>query len=302
MASGRNVEAVDEATDRRRMSPTGRRRRKWQSVMGFGSTVLATLVTLGALVFILGYLVIHGAGAINWDFLTKEPAAVGEAGGGIAPSLLGTGILVAISSLIGVPFGVAVGIYLSELAGDTRFAHFARMAINTFIGVPSIIAGIFVYFILVKPSNSFSAVAGGAALGIIMIPIMARTAEDVLHMVPDTIREAGLALGIPRRRVTMRLVLPAARAGIITGGVLAVARVAGETAPLILTALGSEYFPTSLFQPIDEVTLRILKYARGPYDVWHEQAYGAALLLVMGVAIGSLLLRLSTRGYDLRGQ
>ena len=170
-----------------------------------------------------------------------------------------------------------------------------RIAINTFIGVPSIVIGIFVYFVLVKPTNTFSAVAGGLALGIIMIPIMARTTEDVLRLVPKSIREAGLALGASQWRVTFDLVLPAARAGVITGGMLAVARVAGETAPLILTALGNEYYPTGLFQPIDEITLRILKYARGPYDVWHQQAYGAALILVFGVAIGSLLLRLSTR-------
>jgi phosphate transport system permease protein len=277
-------------------------RSKWTGILGFGFAVVATLLSLGALFSILGYLVIHGIGALNWNFLVKEPAAVGEAGGGIAPSLLGTGILVAISMVVGVPLGVGVGIYLSEVAGDTRFARVTRVAINTFIGVPSIIIGIFVYFILVKPTNTFSAVAGGLALGIIMIPIMARTTEDVLRLVPKSIREAGLALGAPKWRVTFDLVLPAARAGVITGGVLAIARVAGETAPLILTALGNEYYPSGLFKPIDEITLRILKYARGPYDVWHQQAYGAALLLVFGVAIGSLLLRLSTRDYNAPGR
>lgn len=270
-------------------------RRRWRGFVGFSTTVLATLISLGALFSILGYLIVHGIGAINWNFLVKEPAAVGEPGGGIAPSLLGTAVLVAISSVIGVPLGVGTGIYLSELAGDTRFARFARLAINTFIGVPSIIIGIFVYFILVKPTSTFSAVAGGLALGIIMIPIMARTTEDVLHLVPRSIRDAGYALGASQWRVTFDIVLPAARAGVITGGVLAVARVAGETAPLILTALGNEYYPSGLFKPIDEITLRILKYARGPYDVWHQQAYGAALLLVIGVAIGSLLLRVTTR-------
>lgn len=269
--------------------------RQWRGTVGFAFTGVATLLCLGALFSILGYLVIHGIGAINWNFIVKEPAAVGEEGGGIAPSLLGTGILVAISMIIGVPLGVGVGIYLSEIAGDTPFARITRVAINTFIGVPSIVVGIFVYFILVKPTNTFSAVAGGLALGIIMIPIMARTTEDVLRLVPNSIREGGLALGSPKWRVTFGLVLPAARAGVITGGVLAVARVAGETAPLILTALGNEYYPSGLFKPIDEITLRILKYARGPYDVWHQQAYGAALILVLGVAIGSLLLRLTTR-------
>ena len=271
-------------------------RRKWRGIVGFGLTAVATLLTLGALVSILGYLVYHGIGAINWNFFVKEPAAVGESGGGIAPSLMGTAILVTISMIIGVPLGVGVGIYLSEIAGDTRFARITRIAINTFIGVPSIVIGIFVYFVLVKPTNTFSAIAGGLALGIIMIPIMARTAEDVLRLVPNSIREAGLGLGLSQWRVTLRVVLPTARAGIITGGILAVARVAGETAPLILTALGNEYYPSGLFHPIDEITLRILKYARGPYDVWHQQAYGAALILVFGVAIGSLLLRLTTRG------
>lgn len=269
--------------------------RQWRGTLGFAFTGVATLLCLGALFSILGYLVIHGIGAINWSFLVKEPAAVGEVGGGIAPSLLGTLILVAISMIVGVPLGVGVGIYLSEIAGDTPFARITRVAINTFIGVPSIVVGIFVYFILVKPTNTFSAVAGGLALGIIMIPIMARTTEDVLRLVPNSIREGGLALGAPKWRVTFGLVLPAARAGVITGGVLAVARVAGETAPLILTALGNEYYPSGLFKPIDEITLRILKYARGPYDVWHQQAYGAALILVLGVAIGSLLLRITTR-------
>jgi len=277
-------------------------RRKLKGVVGFGITAVATLLSLGALFSILGYLIIHGIGAFSWNFLVKEPAAVGEAGGGIAPSLLGTVILVGIATLVGAPLGVGVGIYLSELAGDSRFAGFARLAINTFIGVPSIVTGIFVYFVIVKPTNTFSAVAGGLALGIIMIPIMARTTEDVLHLVPNSIREAGYALGASQWRVTLDIVLPAARGGVITGGVLAVARVAGETAPLILTALGNEYYPSGLFKPIDEITLRILKYARGPYDVWHQQAYGAALLLVVGVAIGSLLLRLTTRDYSARGR
>lgn len=276
------------------------RRWDWTGWLGYTVSILATLFSLGMLFSILGYLIIHGVGAINWAFLVHEPAAVGEAGGGIAPSLLGTAILIALSSSLGMPLGVGVGIYLSEFAGETAFANFTRLAINTFIGVPSIIAGIFVYFILVKPTNTFSAMAGGLALGVIMIPLMARTTEDVLRMVPRDIREASFALGAPKWRVVLGVVLPAARAGVITGGILAVARVAGETAPLILTALGNEYYPSGLFHPVDEVTLRILKYARGPYDVWHQQAYGAALLLVFGVALGSLLLRLATRAASSR--
>ncbi|OJW05692.1 MAG: phosphate ABC transporter, permease protein PstA [Chloroflexi bacterium 54-19] len=276
--------------------------RQLRNAIAYGITLVVTLLALALLAYLLIYLLIHGTGAINWDFVTKEPTALGEEGGGIAPSLVGTGTLVLLSMIVGVPFGIGFGIYLSEYATNSWFSRMARIAINTFIGVPSIIAGIFVYFVLVKPMGNFSAIAGGAALGIIMIPILARTAEDVLQLVPNSIREAGLALGVPRWRVILTLVIPAARGGLITGGVLAIARVAGETAPLILTALGNEFFAGSLFEPIDEITLRILKYARGPYDIWHEQAYGAALLLVVGVALGSLLLRLTTRGQRIKAQ
>jgi len=196
-----------------------------------------------------------------------------------------------------------IGIYLSEMAsGTSAFANISRLAVNTFTGIPSIIVGVFVYVTVVKPMGSFSALGGGIALAIIMVPIIARTAEDVLRLVPGSIREAGLALGVPAWRVTLGLVLPAARAGLVTGGVLAVARVAGETAPLILTALGSEFVNLNPLKPTDELTLRILKYARGPYDTWHHQAYGAALVLVMGVAVGTLLLRVATRGRGLKIQ
>lgn len=270
-------------------------------------TGLAALLALALLIYLLVFLLVKGFGAVNWDFLTKPPTAVGEAGGGIVTSLLGTVTIVAIASLLGVPIGIMIGTYLSEqAAAGSTFANVARISVNTFTGIPSIIVGIFVYITVVKPMGNFSAVAGGIALAIIMLPIIARTSEDVMRLVPGSIREAGLALGIPTWRVTLGLVLPAAKAGIITGGVLAVARVAGETAPLILTALGNEFLPTdflaSLGQPTDEVTLRILKYARGPYNVWHEQAYGAALVLVLGVGIGALLLRLTTRGRGIKIQ
>lgn len=276
-------------------------RRNTINVVAHSLSGLAALLALALLVYLLVFLLIKGFGAVNWDFLTEPPAAVGEAGGGIVTSLLGTFTIVLIASLIGVPVGIMIGTYLSEqAAAGSAFANVARIAVNTFTGIPSIIVGIFVYITVVKPMGNFSAVAGGIALAIIMMPIIARTSEDVMRLVPGSIREAGLALGIPTWRVTLGLVLPAAKAGIITGGVLAVARVAGETAPLILTALGNEFLPSnflaSLWQPTDEVTLRILKYARGPYDVWHEQAYGAALVLVVGVAVGALLLRLTTRG------
>lgn len=269
----------------------------------YAFTGICTLIAVGLLLYLLIFLVVKGAGAISWQFLTSSAAAVGEEGGGILASMTGTALIVSIASLIGVPLGMMIGIYLAEMAaGNSKFATFARLAVNTFTGIPSIIVGVFVYTIVVKPMGNFSAIGGGVALAIIMIPIIARTAEDVLRLVPGTIREAGLALGIPQWRVTLGLVLPAARAGLITGGVLAIARVAGETAPLILTALGSEFVNLDPTKPTDELTLRILKYARGPYETWHTQAYGAALVLVLGVAVGATLLRLTTRGRGVKLQ
>ena len=303
-----NAQSINRGTSFRDRHTVGSRtRRNTTNVVAHIVTGLAALFALGLLVYLLLFLLVKGFGAISWDFITKPPTAVGEAGGGIVTSLLGTLTIVGIASLIGAPLGIMIGTFLSERAAtDSVFSTVARIAVNTFTGIPSIIVGIFVYITVVKPMGNFSAIAGGIALAIVMIPIIARTSEDVMRLVPGSIREAGLALGIPTWRVTLGLVLPAARAGIITGGVLAVARVAGETAPLILTALGNEFLPSnflaSLAQPTDEVTLRILKYARGPYDVWHEQAYGAALVLVVGVALGALLLRLATRGHGAQSQ
>jgi phosphate transport system permease protein len=288
---------------RLRLKTRGSLSRSIRGVLAHLLTGAATLVSIGLLVYLLGFLILKGAGAINWEFLTSTPAAVGEPGGGIANSLVGTFTIVAIATILGVPIGILIGTYLSEAASEgSVFANTARVAVNTFTGIPSIIVGIFVYITIVKSMGNFSAVAGGFALAIIMVPIIARTSEDVMRLVPGSIREAALALGIPSWRVTQGIVIPAARAGIITGGVLAVARVAGETAPLILTALGNEFMQSSIFEPTDELTLRILKYARGPFEVWHEQAYGAAFVLVIGVAIGALLLRLATRGRGIRVQ
>jgi len=266
-------------------------------------TAACTFVALGLLLYLLGYLLVQGIGTLNWDFFTKEAPAVGESGGGIVASLTGTLIIVAIATLIGVPIGLMIGVYLSEVAPNKGiFSTVARLGVNTFVGIPSIIVGLFVYLILVKAMGNFSALAGGVALAIIMVPIVARTSEDVMRLVPGSIREAGLALGLSAWRVTGGLVLPAARAGVITGAVLAVARVAGETAPLILTALGNEFVQTDITKPTDELTLRILKYARGPYDTWHQQAYGAAFVLVIAVAFGALMLRLTTRGRGIKIQ
>lgn len=299
------MSTVQNISTRRTLRPasTASTRRKVTGLVVQVFTGLCTLLAVGLLLYLLIFLLIQGAGTLNWEFFTSEAPAVGESGGGIVASITGTATIVAIASVLGVPLGIMIGIYLSEIAsGNSLFSTIARMGINTFTGIPSIIVGLFVYIVLVKPMGEFSGFAGGVALAIIMIPIIARTSEDVMRLVPSSIREAGLALGIPSWRVILGLVLPAARAGVITGGVLAVARVAGETAPLILTALGNEFVQTNIFKPTDELTLRILKYARGPYDTWHAQAYGAAFVLVIGVAIGALLLRLTTRGRGIKTQ
>jgi phosphate transport system permease protein len=270
--------------------------RKMRSWIAYVVTALCALVSLGILLYLLTFLLFKGIGVINWDFLTSEAAAVGEEGGGIAASLYGTLLIVAIATLFGVPVGILLGVYLAEMDAGGKFGTVTRLSVNSFLGIPSIIVGLFVFILIVVPMGHYSAFAGGLALAIIMVPIVARTTEDVLRLVPGSIREAGLALGVPNWRVILGLAVPAARAGVITGTVLAVARVAGETAPLILTALGNEYINWNPTQPTDELTLRILKYARGPYETWHSQAYGAAFLLVAGVAVGALLLRLATRG------
>lgn len=284
-------------------SSSGATRRRMTSLLAHILTGLCTLFALSLLLYLLIFLLLKGFSALNWEFLTSEAAAVGEQGGGIIASLTGTLTIVSIAALLGVPIGIMIGIYLSEIASaKSVFSNVARVSVNTFVGIPSIIVGLFVYLVVVKPMGNFSALAGGIALAIIMVPIIARTAEDIMRLVPGSIREAGLALGIPAWRVTLGLVLPAARAGIVTGAMLAVARVAGETAPLILTALGNEYVQLNILKPTDELTLRILKYARGPYETWHTQAYGAAFVLVAGVGLGALLLRLSTRGRGMKIQ
>ena len=270
--------------------------RQWSGHLVSSASLALTVGVVGILLFFLGFLLDKGGSQISLAFFTQVPAAVGEPGGGMKNSLLGTLTLVGLASALGMPLGVGSGIFLAEFGGTSRLAAVTRFLIETLIGVPSIVIGIFSYVLIVLPMHHFSAVAGGFALGIIMIPILARTTEDVLRMVPVDIREAGLALGLPYWRVIVFLVLPVAARGIATGAILAVGRVAGETAPLILTALGSEYMQTSLTEPIDELTLRILKYSRGPYVPWHEQAFAAAFVLVAGVAIGSLALRLATRG------
>jgi phosphate transport system permease protein len=252
------------------------------------------LLALVPLALVLFYVVSQGLQALNFAFFTQMPKPVGEPGGGMANAIVGTLMLAGLGSLLAVPIGVLSGIYMSEYAG-TRMASLIRFAADTLNGVPSIVIGVFVYGIAVAPFRQYSAMAGGIALGIMMIPIIARTTEELLLLVPGTMREGALALGATRARAVFSVVLPAALPGIITGIVLALARIAGETAPLLFTALNNRFFSTSLTQPIASLTVQVYNYASSPYEDWHRQAWAGALVLVAIVLLCSLLARLATR-------
>jgi phosphate transport system permease protein len=269
-------------------------RRKALSSLFVGFCALSVLLALVPLAFVLFYVVSRGVSSLNLDFFTKMPKPVGEPGGGMANSIVGTLILVGLGSLLAIPVGVLSGIYMSEYAG-TRIASAIRFAADTLNGVPSIVIGVFVYGIAVLPFKHFSAMAGGIALGIMMIPIIARTTEELLLLVPETMREGALALGATRARAVFTVVLPAALPGIITGIVLALARISGETAPLLFTAFNNGFFSTRLGQPISSLTVQVYKYAGSPYEDWHRQAWAGALVLVTIVLLCSILARLATR-------
>ncbi|MFQ5847938.1 MAG: phosphate ABC transporter permease PstA [Candidatus Methylomirabilales bacterium] len=260
-----------------------------------GLAVFSAVVTLLPLAVILAFLIYQGISYINWDFFTKMPRPVGEAGGGMANGIVGTLILIGIASLLGIPMGVGAGVYIAE-NGHTRLAWTARFMADVLNGVPSIVVGIFAYTLVVLPMRTFSALAGGAALGIMMIPVVLRTTEEMLKLVPTSLREAALALGVPQWKVTVRIALRTARAGIITGIMLAVARIAGETAPLLFTAFGNQFWSVRLDEPIAAMPLQIFTYAISPYDSWHAQAWAGALVLVCLILVISVVARTAGRG------
>ncbi|MEI8345674.1 MAG: phosphate ABC transporter permease PstA [Candidatus Omnitrophota bacterium] len=274
--------AWDEVRVRREiMAVFAKKRLKRRIVDGAMSTVLCVcaVMVLVPLFSILFHLISQGITAINLDFLTKLPRAVGEPGGGMANAIVGTIILLGIASLIGVPIGLGTGIYLSEYA-TARFARVVRFVTDVMNGIPSIVYGIFAYTLCVLPMKSFSAMAGGFALGIMMIPIVTRTTEDFVRMVPQSLREAALALGAPKWRMILDIVVSSARAGIVTGIMVSLARVAGETAPLLFTAFGNRHWTRGFHEPIAALPLQIFAYAISPFDDWHRQAWAGALVLI----------------------
>jgi phosphate transport system permease protein len=257
-----------------------------------GLAMLATILVLVPLAAILVYLVYKGASSLNLNFFTKMPASPGETGGGMANSIMGSGIILALASLIGIPVGIAAGVYLAEFGRGRVLGNAVRFTADVLNGVPSIVIGISMYALIVKPQLHFSALAGGIALAVMMVPTITRTTEEMLSTVPHAIREAALGLGVPKWRTTLSVALRTASPGIITGCMLAFARVAGETAPLLFTALGNEFWSVSVNQPIDALPLRIYKYANSPYDEWHRLAWAASLVLIAMIMVSVTLVRI----------
>ena len=256
--------------------------------------VLAVLVALVPVALILFFDVQQGIGSLDWAFFTETPQPVGDPGGGMANAIVGSITLIGLGALFAVPIGLMSGIYIVE-SGGTRLATAARFAADTLNGVPSIVIGLFAYVLVVLPFKHFSALAGGVALGVMMIPIVTRTTEELLRLVPMALREGALALGATRGKTVFTVVLPAALPGIITGIVLALARIAGETAPLLFTAFNNRFFSTDLTQPMSSLTVQVFSYATGPYEDWHRQAWAGALVLVAMVLTCSVLARFATR-------
>ena len=262
-----------------------------------GLAILATLVVLAPLAAILFYLVYKGARSLNLAFFTRVPAPVGEEGGGMANAIVGSGIILALASAMGIPIGIAAGVYLNEFGQGKFLGNAVRFTADVLNGVPSIVMGISIYSLIVMQQKHFSAFAGGVALGIMMIPTVTRTTEEMLATVPQAIREAALGLGVPKWRTALSVSLRTASPGIITGCMLAFARVAGETAPLLFTALGNQFWSVRLNQPIAALPLQIFVYAMSPYDEWHRLAWAGALVLITLIMVSVTLVRVyASRG------
>ena len=269
-------------------------RRKIISRLAEAFCGVAVLLALLPLAMILFYVVKEGVGSLNLAFFIHMPKPVGETGGGMANAIVGTLILIGLAALFAVPVGCLCGVHLSEYPG-TRFSSAVRFAADVMNGVPSIVIGIFAYGLVVLPVKHFSAIAGGVALGLLMIPIVVRTTEELLRLVPSGLREGALALGATRTRAVFSVILPAALPGILTGILVALARVAGETAPLLFTAFNNRFWSTNVTQPIASLTVQVFTYAISPYEDWHRQAWAGAFLLVMIILTLSIVARLAVR-------
>lgn len=275
--------------------------REWQrriaNILTIVLTSVATLFAVAVFVYIVGYVLVQGGKYLNLDFFTQLPPPPGQIGGGMGNAIVGSLILIALASIVGIPLGLFTGIYLAEFGGKGIFATIVRFVVDVLVGIPTIIFGLFAWVVIVVPMHGFSAQAGGVALGIIMIPIVTRTTEEVLRLVPVELREAALALGIPEWRMLVQVVLPSVRGGLITGMLLAVTRVAGETAPLLMTAFGFLFWNTDITQPVDALPLRIYFDAKAPFPVEVQQAYTGAFVLIAIITLTSFAVRWATGGF-----
>ncbi len=278
-------------------------RNSWRKVTNHAVTVIAagtTILVIAPLLAIFAYLVMKGIGSVNWAFFTQTPKPVGEPGGGMGNAIVGSAIILGIGSIIGVPLGIGAGIYLAEY-GRGKAANLIRFTADVLNGVPSIVIGIAAYALVVVTQKHFSALAGGVALGVMMVPTITRTTEEILLMVPGAVREAALGLGIPRWRSTLSITLRTASAGVITGIMLAFARIAGETAPLLFTAFGNQFWNTNPNQPTAALPLQIYVYAISPFEEWHRQAWAGALVLVALIVLAVTIVRIVTSRGVLKG-
>jgi phosphate transport system permease protein len=276
-------------------------RRRITSGIVAALAVLATIAVVTPLIAILLYLLKQGVSSLNWDFFTKIPVPVGEKGGGMENAIVGSAVILALASAIGIPLGIGAGIYLAEFGGSSRFGNLVRFTADVLNGVPSIVMGIAIYALIVLPQKHFSAFAGGVVLGVMMVPTVTRTTEEMLRMVPHAIREAALGLGVPNWRSVLTITVRTASAGIVTGCMLAFARVAGETAPLLFTAFGNAFRSTSLNEPIAALPLQIFVYAVSPYDEWHRLAWAGALVLIVLIMVSVALVRYVVSRGTLKG-
>lgn len=260
--------------------------------------LLAFVITL-PLLFIILYIFREGITKINWTFLTHIPKPVGETGGGIVNALLGSIMIVVVASIMAIPLGIMGGIYLSENK-DSKLSYWSRLAVDVLQGVPSIVIGIVVYFWAVKPFGTFSAFSGSIALAIMMLPILIRSTEETLKLIPTSLKEAGLALGLPYHKVILRVLVPCGISGILSGIMLSIARIAGETAPLLFTAFGNPYLNFNISKPMQSMPLLIFNYATSPYDDWHDLAWGAALILLFTVLLLNILTKITTKKWNVQ--
>jgi phosphate transport system permease protein len=273
--------------------------RNTKSVIFKGIVVFFAFLITVPLLIILAYIIKQGIFQVNWHFLTSVPAPVGEPGGGIVNALVGSFIMVLIAAVVAIPIGMAAGIYLSENP-KTKLAYYSGLCVDILQGVPSIVVGIVVYFWIVKPLGTFSAISGSIALAIMMLPIVIRSTEQTLKLLPDSLKEAALSLGVPYHRVILKVIVPCGFAGILSGITLSVARVIGETAPLLFTAFGNPYLSTSITKPMESLPHLIFTYATSPYDDWHNLAWGASFILLMFVLVLNIVTKVITRKWKVQ--